>query len=197
MIVRRAADHQVVPWANGLGSTRVVARVPDDDATWRWRLSLADVVTDGPFSVLPGVDRCIAVASGAGMRLVVGGDSPVTLGPDGGAFAFPGDAETSCVLLDGPIVDLNLMLRRGRASGHLDVVTSESGRLLDVVGAVALVVLDGELTVEDAVEPVTLVRFDAVLLGASGGPAVRARTRARVALVHAAPPTPALGRTRT
>ncbi|MBK5332899.1 MAG: HutD family protein, partial [Ilumatobacteraceae bacterium] len=44
-----------MPWANGLGSTSVVARRPDDDG-WVWRISLADVVSDGPFSRLPDVD---------------------------------------------------------------------------------------------------------------------------------------------
>lgn len=102
-----------MPWANGLGTTAVVARVPDTDH-WAWRLSIADVVADGPFSSLPGVDRWIAVSDGAGMVLTVDGvDTTLTAASD--AFAFDGGASTSCRLLDGPVHDLNLMLRRGAA----------------------------------------------------------------------------------
>lgn len=114
----------MVPWANGLGTTAVVARVPDTD-DWAWRLSIADVVADGPFSSLPDLDRWIAVVTGAGMVLTVdGADTVLTASSD--AFAFDGGAVTSCRLLDGPIHDLNLMLRRGRATGTLEVVTTDS-----------------------------------------------------------------------
>ncbi|MEY4231398.1 MAG: hypothetical protein RLZZ362_2247, partial [Actinomycetota bacterium] len=137
----------MVPWANGLGSTAVIARVPDSD-DWAWRLSIAEVVTDGPFSSLPGVDRWIAVASGAGMVLTVDGvDTALTV--SSGAFAFDGGASTSCHLPDGPVQDLNLMLRRGSGIGSLEVVTLDAPVSLD--GVTACVVLDGELTVAGAV----------------------------------------------
>jgi environmental stress-induced protein Ves len=50
----------------------VVARVPDHDE-WDWRVSIADVVQDGLFSLLPGVDRTIAVVEGEGMLMTVDG----------------------------------------------------------------------------------------------------------------------------
>lgn len=133
----------MVPWANGLGTTAVVARHPDTD-DWAWRLSIADVVADGPFSSLPDVDRWIAVASGAGMVLIVDGADTV-LTAASGAFAFDGGAVTSCRLLDGPIHDLNLMLRRGRATGTLEVVTAESPVPLE--GITACVVLGGTASI--------------------------------------------------
>lgn len=117
------ADRRVVPWVNGRGTTAIVARSPDTD-DWDWRLSLADVVEDGPFSSLPGIDRWIAVARGGGMALQLGapdGFTSTVLDETHGAIAFSGDGETSCRVLDGPLVDVNLMLRRGRATGAMDV----------------------------------------------------------------------------
>ncbi|MEX1105762.1 MAG: HutD family protein [Ilumatobacteraceae bacterium] len=144
----------MVPWANGLGTTAVIARVPDTDA-WAWRLSIADVVTDGPFSALPGVDRWIAVARGAGMVLTVDGRD-TTLIPSSGEFAFDGGAVTTCRLLDGPVQDLNLMLRRSRVTGSMEVVTVVAPLRVDGIAAVVVlsgtIMLDGsELAIHDAV----------------------------------------------
>jgi environmental stress-induced protein Ves len=160
----------VVPWANGLGTTRVIARNPDDD-TWAWRLSLADVVVDGRFSQLRGVARVIAVASGPGMDLTV--DGIVTrLIASSPAFAFDGGATTSCALLDGPIVDLNLMLRD--VSGWMQIEQVQSGDAVEV--QTACVVLDGSIAIRNDV----LVQFDAMI-----GPArAVALEPCRVALIQ-------------
>ena len=165
----------MTPWANGLGTTAVIAREPDADE-WAWRLSIADVSTDGPFSALPGIDRWIAVASGVGMVLTVDGVEHV-LTPESGAFAFDGGAVTTCRLLDGPIHDLNLMLRRGAATGSINIVTV--GHAAVTLSASALVVLDGTLHLAgDALDP-----GDAHL--APSGPATGP---ARIALIRTAPP---------
>ncbi len=156
------ADRRVVPWANGAGTTAVVARVPDTD-DWAWRLSLADVVEDGPFSVLPGVDRWIAVARGGRMELQAGapdGFRRTVLDETHGAIAFSGDGDTSCRVLDGPLVDVNLMLRRGTASGALDVYELGAGEPW-VSTARAVVVLSGRVRlVAVADEPVDGVVLD-------------------------------------
>jgi environmental stress-induced protein Ves len=65
----RAADRTPRPWKNGGGQTTDVAVFPDgaglDD--FDWRVSIARVDGDGPFSIFPGVDRPLdAVAVGAG-----------------------------------------------------------------------------------------------------------------------------------
>jgi environmental stress-induced protein Ves len=138
----------VVPWVNGLGTTSVIVRWPDDEQ-WVWRLSLADVVVDGPFSVLQGVDRFIAVASGAGMELTIGDRSRIRLTQHSPSFAFDGGTETRCELIDGPIVDLNLMVHRGAATGSLDIVELSANEFVDV--PTACVVLDGSLALGDEV----------------------------------------------
>ncbi|MFN9927385.1 MAG: HutD family protein, partial [Phenylobacterium sp.] len=57
----RAADRLAVPWKNGGGITRELAVWPPgasfDDFVWR--VSMAEVHQDGPFSSFPGVDRIL------------------------------------------------------------------------------------------------------------------------------------------
>jgi environmental stress-induced protein Ves len=140
------ADRRVVPWANGRGTTAIVTRVPDTD-DWAWRLSLADVVDDGPFSSLPGVVRWIAVARGGRMALQLGapdGFARTVLSDTDGAVPFSGDGDTSCRVLDGPLVDLNLMLRRGRATGALDLYELDAGERWSGTAS-AVVVLSGRV----------------------------------------------------
>ena len=105
----RTDDATPQPWRNGGGTTRELLARPAGDA-WRVRVSVADVVADGPFSAFPHVSRWFAVIDGEGVVLEVDGvehrcakgDEPV---------AFAGDAATRSRLIDGPTRDLNLMLR--------------------------------------------------------------------------------------
>ena len=133
-----------MPWANGRGTTLEIAAFPTPDA-WTWRLSLATVTCDGPFSTLDGVDRHIAVAQGAGMVLRVD-DVEHHLGTYE-SLSFPGDAETICTLIDGPQRDLNLMVRRTAGSGELRVQRCVRGERIAADDVVALVVLDGAVAV--------------------------------------------------
>ncbi len=103
-----ADDYVSMPWANGRGSTLEITRFPAADQ-WHWRLSLATVAEDGPFSPLPGVHRALVVATGAGMNLSVDGSE--THVPEHGVIHFDGGATTVCALIDGPVSDLNLMVR--------------------------------------------------------------------------------------
>ena len=120
------------------------ARVPAP--AFDWRLSLADGVEDGPFSSLPGVDRWIAVARGGRMELEVG-DAPgavrASLDPTADALEFSGDAATSCRVSDGPLVDVNLMLRRGVVTGRMSIVTLAAEDTVGLTDVQALGALSG------------------------------------------------------
>jgi hypothetical protein len=113
---------EAVPWRNGGGSTRGLAACPAEAgmADFDWRVSIADVAADGPFSAFPGVARVIMLIDGPEMVLTVDGRTH-RLGPRD-ALAFPGAAETSCRVPSGPTRDLNLMTRIGRAEGTLRAV---------------------------------------------------------------------------
>ena len=109
------------PWKNGGGVTRDILVVPDGAGMeeFDWRVSMADVAKDGPFSIFPQIDREIAILSGVGITLNIAGRAPAMLTPQSPPYAFPGDTATSGALLDGPITDLNLMMRRGKISGQM------------------------------------------------------------------------------
>ena len=119
------ADHLIMPWKNGLGFTREIAIDPPgasmSDAGFRWRLSIATVDQSGPFSSFPGIDRTIMVIEGNGMELTVAGQAPRRLDRYFVPFSFPGDAATECKLIDGPIRDFNLMVKRGTLSAQTTV----------------------------------------------------------------------------
>jgi environmental stress-induced protein Ves len=102
-----------MPWKNGGGETAEIAVGPAGAALaqFDWRISMARVATDGPFSTFPGVDRTLAVVAGAGLRLSVHGHSPIDLRIDSAPIAFPGDASTHASLISGEILDFNVMTR--------------------------------------------------------------------------------------
>ncbi|WP_431999647.1 HutD/Ves family protein [Streptomyces sioyaensis] len=123
MRILRAAGRAAAPWSNGGGVTREIAVHPPG-AGWdgfAWRVSLADVTRDGPYSPLPGVRRILTVVDGAGLELTVDG-TPRLLPGRYRPYAFPGGATTVSRLLDGPVVNLNVMLRDGRAAATVEVV---------------------------------------------------------------------------
>lgn len=162
-----ASARTAVPWKNGGGVTREIAAWPEgaDMNDFVWRVSLAEVATDGPFSAFPDVDRTLTVVEGAGMDLTVGGERWL-VNTRYEPRDFRGDVPTDCRLLDGPVVNLNVMWRRGAVStaavptAVVPTVAVVRGRLR--LGAGTLVVaLDGTAEVAD----VTLQPYDAVQLG--------------------------------
>ncbi|MFG3286418.1 HutD family protein [Streptomyces sp. NPDC048111] len=137
--VLRAGVRRAVPWRNGGGVTRGVAAHPEGAGTadFAWRVSLADVGEDGPFSGFPGVERILTLVEGAGMDLTVAGRRRLV----DERFVpqhFPGDAPTDCHLLAGPVVNFNVMFRRGHPAPKVAVVRGG----LTVAGPVLVVALD-------------------------------------------------------
>lgn len=124
-MILRAKDYKRMPWKNGGGETQEIAVFPEGASVgdFDWRLSMATVATDGPFSVFPGIDRIITIIDGDAMTLSIEGREPVLLDQSSEPYAFPGDAPTSGALRNGTIADLNLMVRRGlpHAVARLDI----------------------------------------------------------------------------
>jgi environmental stress-induced protein Ves len=116
MQILRAADYKIMPWKNGAGSTTELAVSPEGSALddFDWRISMAQVGADGAFSLFPEIDRTLLVLDGAGMVLTITGHGIARLDRDTAPYAFPGDRDTYATLIGGPIVDLNIMSRRGR-----------------------------------------------------------------------------------
>ncbi len=136
-----------MPWKNGGGITFEVAIFPPDASldSLDWRVSMAQVETEGPFSRFAGIDRSLAIMQGHGLHLVVDGTG-IDLGPRSPPLAFSGDVPVSAALVEGPIVDLNVMTRRGTwrhrlvhepLNGTRSVVATADTTLFIVRGGIA------------------------------------------------------------
>lgn len=113
-----ANEYRRERWKNGLGWTREIIRVPDDDR-WQWRLSIAEIERDSPFSAFPGIDRELVLLSGNGLRLRFDDGETNTLHPPHDRIRFDGERDVTSELIDGPTHDFNLMWRRGAIEAHL------------------------------------------------------------------------------
>ncbi|HJQ05807.1 MAG TPA: HutD family protein [Nocardioides sp.] len=144
--VLRRADHTVMPWANGTGTTEEVARADGPDGL-DWRLSFATVAESGPFSALPGIDRVITLVEGASLTLAVEGSEHVLV--PFAPYRFRGEDHVVGTP-EGASVDFNVMTRRGRFTSTVASVELTDGPTDEVVldGAPAhghrfVAVLDG------------------------------------------------------
>lgn len=124
-----------MPWKNGGGETAEIAVFPHGAGldVFGWRLSMARVAADGPFSCFEGVERTLTVLEGAGFRLTVDGVDYV-LTPDAAPLRFPGDAPASATLLGGVVTDLNVMTRRGAFYHEVRRVELAVGEQVSVSG---------------------------------------------------------------
>lgn len=138
LLVLRRSGHTTMPWKNGGGITREVARAPSAAglADFDWRISIAEMTADGPFSPFPGVDRIIVPLDGEGLTLTVDGTRHRLARHQ--PFAFDGGGHTTCQI-PAPARDLNVMTRRGRATATLQVVGPQG--LTRVAGAIPLVLV--------------------------------------------------------
>jgi uncharacterized protein len=162
----RAGDCKTTPWRNGSGSTMEIAIGPAGSSleSFDWRISVAQVASDGPFSDFPGIDRTLGVVKGSGLVLTIGTSAPMTLSSGSDPVGFPGDTPTSARLMSGEITDLNVMTRRGRFSHRLlRIATPTSCDFGDNDIAVVLS-RDGETTVMLKGDNITLHHGDAAVL---------------------------------
>ncbi len=122
MHILRSVDHKRMPWKNGGGETAEIAVFPPDAglADFDWRISMATVAVDGPFSTFPEVDRTLTILFGMGMILDIDGRSAMTLDTHSKPYAFPADLVTRATLVGGEVIDLNVMTRRGRFEHHVE-----------------------------------------------------------------------------
>jgi len=143
-----AADRAWVPWRNGGGVTSEVASGPDRDAEFGWRVSIARIERDGPFSAFAGVDRTLMLLEGGPLTLTGAGWRHSLAA--GATLAFDG-AEPVSATIAGPSIDLNVMTRRG-AWTH---VLGKSGNVTLILA-----------TAPAHVTGIDLARFDALLFDA-------------------------------
>ena len=176
-----AHEYRRERWRNGLGWTREILRSPhsgtDAGDAWDWRMSIAEIEQDAPFSVFPGVERELILLHGNGLRLRFDDDEVHAIEPPHGRLRFAGERIASGELIDGPTHDFNLMWRRDRIDAELwhrplvglMVLFVEPGEQW------AVHVLSGHAQASDGTARATAAMGDTLLFSA-------ATTRARFAL---------------
>lgn len=178
MILRRlpAASHRRTRWKNGGGWTTELGIEPTTavlTGDFDWRVSIADIERDGPFSLFPGVERDLFLLEGAGMFLKnVDGveqriDRPLQ------RVHFSGDAPIDCRLVDGPTRDFNVMVRARSIVAY--IAASEPLRDVAIAGPAdsqwLVYVCSGTATINVDADPIKLRAGDSLRIDSPGDPA--------------------------
>jgi environmental stress-induced protein Ves len=109
----RSTDYQRTRWKNDGGWTTEIARsAAADGGDFHWRVSIADIERDGPFSAFPGIERDLLLLEGNGIELDIDGADPLRLVRRFEQVHFAGESDVHCRLLAGPTRDFNVMTRR-------------------------------------------------------------------------------------
>ena len=109
-----------------------------------------------------GVDRTLAVLEGEGIVLSVAERPEVTLTRSSEPFAFPADQPTSARLVAGPILDFNVMSRRGRVSHRVERIVQ--GAWVSDADAAVVFCSAGSARISSGREEATLHAHDAAIL---------------------------------
>lgn len=160
------ANLEASPWKNGGGSTTEIAVAPHGSGfdTFDWRLSLARIVQDGPFSAFPGIDRTLALVEGEGVLMDFDGERQVTLSPEDPVITFDGGHSINATLVGGPTTDFNVMTRQGLCSHQFGLRTLDGVSEFAPRGDVTLLFMaEGDfLDLANGEERIGMVRFDTV-----------------------------------
>ena len=174
MHILRATDYRVMPWKNGGGTTTEIAVSPEGAALddFDWRVSMARVERDGPFSAFPGIDRTLSILEGEGMILNVSDRIPFELTKASEPLPFPADVPTRANLIAGPIVALNVMSRRARMVHSVERMTIAGTVELAIAAETMLVFCHRGRVRADGPEAVVLDALDALRID-RGSPVLR------------------------
>ena len=133
--VQRFALAQSSPelWKNGRGMTRtlltqsVASRHPaGEPPPWSWRISVAELQANGPFSVFDDVDRTLVLLSG-GELILHRPDGRAVLDRPGAQVSFRGEESIQATITPAPAQALNVMARRGSVRSTVRVISGHPG----------------------------------------------------------------------
>jgi len=160
----RAAERAAMPWKNGGGITFEVASFPEGSTldNFGWRISVADLREDGPFSIFPGVNRQLAVLDGE-LSLSVAGNSFAKLSRESLPFEFPGDVAATARLATASARDLNVMTRRGQFTSRMSRAIARNRSIAIPAAAALVVVALDPMPAKLSVQTYELQPFDALL----------------------------------
>lgn len=166
MTLLRASNYKRMLWKNGGGETVEIAIFPPGSSVedFDWRISMATVANDGPFSIFSGIDRTLSILQGNGMALAIAAGDPLLLTKESPPLSFPADVPVYATLPDGPITDLNVMTRRSifrhTVERHFGPFSGEAA------GNTTLILALGPLTVSTGNSKNRLEKLDSLLIEA-------------------------------
>jgi len=166
----RKSSFKAAPWKNGGGITHEAIRVPATGDSFRWRVSVAHIDVSGPFSDFAAHNRKMVLLRGTGLALKFADGELKVLRRIGELAEFDGAASTYCELLDGPCVDLNLMVSK---SARVEARVERVGEAAMVQGSKAASTLifsieEPLLLMSDAGETQRLEPWDLAVLSHGG-----------------------------
>lgn len=174
-LVLPATERIWKPWKNGGGEMADIAVVPAEAGydDFKWRIAIARIDADRPFSDFPEIDRTFVIVSGKGVRLSVEGMETARLTHKSAPYSFPGDKPTHAELIDGPVQALNVMARRGVVDTRIGLI-DEPARF-DTGGEATAVIVwaRGRADVLINNEMASLDTHDAIIFAA--GPSVQVK----------------------
>jgi environmental stress-induced protein Ves len=163
-IIRRSS-FAAIPWKNGGGITHEAIRVPPTGDAFLWRVSVAQVDASGPFSDFAGYDRKMVLLRGRGIALEFGDGHRCALRNPGDWVDFDGAMSTRCELLDGPCVDLNLMVAKSVRSAARIERLNEPLRVAAIHGETTLIFgIQDPLSLDRGGESARLEPWDLAIL---------------------------------
>ncbi len=147
-------DFQTLPWRNGLGSTlELMSESLKGQEVFSWRLSIASVANDGPFSDFSGYDRTLLLLEGAGITLNNPNGSSMELNSQLDCAHFKGEDLINASLHDGPIKDFNVMTLRSICTSNVTAINEKSEPLLQINAEKLLVYSIKPIKIQIGLEP--------------------------------------------
>ena len=115
-------DYLITPWKNGQGSTSQMSIYPNGSTLsagdFDWRLSTAEISSDGDFSIFPQFERLLLIWQGSGMHL------NKKLLPPFVVHSFKGDEKIHAELVREKVKDLGLIYDPKKVKATFSVLES-------------------------------------------------------------------------
>jgi environmental stress-induced protein Ves len=139
-----------MPWANGMGTTtELFAHRNERSDRILWRISMATVSSDGPFSHFAGYDRILVLIEGAGLRLDHQDGTEHCLTSAYQLAIFSGDVATHATLIDGPVQDFNVIADRSAFKPAVTIVSGGNNRVSIDTDVLAVYAVNDGLLIND------------------------------------------------
>jgi uncharacterized protein len=120
-----SGSYRQMAWKNGGGLTQEICRYPKGKEVFDWRVSIASVNKAGDFSLFEGYHRIISILKGDGIYLLHD-QSEKKLIQQKDVSNFPGDQPIHCQLVNGPVIDFNLIYDPALYKAQLQWVQPET-----------------------------------------------------------------------